>query len=187
MFGNVSEFHRGVRLVSDYVSFDQDVTVQVFESTIRVLGGLVSAHLFLTDTTLHSDASLPGYDNELLDMARDLTDRLSDALQGSPSGLPYPRVNLRYGVQLRAEKMYETCLAGAGSLILEFGLVSRLTGDPIYERLAKRAVKNLWGRRANGTGLLGNTIDVRHGEWIDNTSGAFDHVSRVCRHGCNEA
>lgn len=136
-----------------------------------MVGGLLSAHLLLTDDSLYPDARLPGYDNELLDLARDLTDRLSDAFQGSESGLPYPRVNLRYGVQLQAEKMFETCLAGAGSLILEFGVLSRLSDDPVYERLADKAVKNLWNRRSSGTGLFGNTIDVRHGEWIDNTSG----------------
>jgi len=27
----------------------------------------------------------------------------------------------------------ETCLAGAGTLLLEFGTLSRLTGDPTYE------------------------------------------------------
>lgn len=34
--GNKSEFHRAVRLVTDYVSFDKDITVQVFEATIRL-------------------------------------------------------------------------------------------------------------------------------------------------------
>lgn len=33
--GNRSEFHRAVNLVIEYVSFDKDITVQVFEATIR--------------------------------------------------------------------------------------------------------------------------------------------------------
>ena len=45
MMGNWSEFRRGVDIVSRRVSFDQDSTVQVFEATIRVMGGLLSAHL----------------------------------------------------------------------------------------------------------------------------------------------
>ena len=45
LMGNWSEFRRAVRIVSGVVSFDQDTVVQVFESTIRVMGGLLSAHL----------------------------------------------------------------------------------------------------------------------------------------------
>jgi hypothetical protein len=40
-------------------------------------------------------------------------------------------VNLRYGVP--KTETVETCTAGAGSLILEFGVLSRLTNDPFYE------------------------------------------------------
>lgn len=38
---------------------------------------------------------------------------------------------------------------------MEFGVLSRLTGDPIYESYARRAVKRLWEYRSNITGLLG--------------------------------
>lgn len=37
VLGNVSEFHRAVKLVIDNVSFDKDSTVQVFEANIRFL------------------------------------------------------------------------------------------------------------------------------------------------------
>lgn len=64
-----------------------------------------------------------------------------------------------------------TCTAGAGSLLLEFGMLSRLLGDPVYEAVARRAAKALWVARAKGTGLLGNVIDVETGEWIGTMSG----------------
>lgn len=51
--------------------------------------------------------------------------------------------------------MNETCLAGAGTLLLEFGALSRLLGDPVYELSAKRAVRALWKFRSNVTGLFG--------------------------------
>lgn len=35
VFGNKSEFHRAVKLVIENVSFERNVTVQVFEATIR--------------------------------------------------------------------------------------------------------------------------------------------------------
>ena len=40
-----------------------------------------------------------------------------------------------------------TCTAGGGSLLLEFSLLSRLLGDPIYEIYARRAVAGLYSRR----------------------------------------
>jgi len=38
---------------------------------------------------------------------------------------------------------------------LELGTLSRLLGDPIYESMARRANRALWGKRAKSTGLLG--------------------------------
>jgi len=49
----------------------------------------------------------------------------------------------------------ETCTAGAGTLLLEFGLLSRLLGDPVYEGFARRAINQLWSLRSNVTGLFG--------------------------------
>lgn len=49
----------------------------------------------------------------------------------------------------------DTSTAGAGSLSLEFSILSRLVGDPVYERVARRAVHSLWEKRNNVTGLLG--------------------------------
>ena len=49
----------------------------------------------------------------------------------------------------------ETCTAGAGTLTVEFGLLSRLLGDPVYENLARQAVRSLWDKRHVKTGLLG--------------------------------
>lgn len=62
-------------------------------------------------------------------------------------------MNLRYGIPANAAN--ETCLAGAGTLLLEFGLLSRLLGDPVFEGSARRAAVALWKRRDKDTGLLG--------------------------------
>ena len=50
IMGNASEFRRAVQLVVDHVNFDKPNTVQVFEANIRVLGGLLSAHLLMEDS-----------------------------------------------------------------------------------------------------------------------------------------
>ncbi|GAU94951.1 hypothetical protein RvY_06647 [Ramazzottius varieornatus] len=171
IFGNITEFYRAVGLVIDTVSFDQDVTVQVFETTIRMMGGLLSAHLLLNDTRVFPHIHLPTYQNELLTLAADLGERLTWAFEGSPTGIPCPRVNLQQGVPTNKESCRTNCLAGAGSLSVEWGLLSQLTGEERYGRLAKEAVKNLWKRRSATTGLLGNTIDVQTGAWADSLSG----------------
>lgn len=49
----------------------------------------------------------------------------------------------------------ETCPAGAGSFLLEMGVLSRLLNDPVYEGYARRANRALWNSRAKTTGLLG--------------------------------
>jgi ER degradation enhancer, mannosidase alpha-like 1 len=52
--------------------------------------------------------------------------------------------------------------AGAGSLILEFGTLSRLTGDDRFEEAARKAFFALWDRKSD-IGLVGNTIDINTG------------------------
>ena len=62
--------------------------------TCRVLGGLLSAHLLLTDSDQpFGDLSIPDYDNELLSLAHNLGSRLLPAFEGTQTGIPYPRVS----------------------------------------------------------------------------------------------
>jgi len=82
-------FERAVRNVIDHVQFNVNTKPQVFETNIRVLGGLLSAHIF---------ASKPGqqfflswYRGELLSLAHDLGKRLLPAFH-TPTGIPYARV-----------------------------------------------------------------------------------------------
>ncbi|CAF3168699.1 unnamed protein product [Rotaria socialis] len=170
VMGNVSEFQHAVQLVIDHVRFDRNSTIQVFEATIRVLGALLSAHLLIIDPLQpFGDLKIPDYDNELLDLAHDLASRLLPAFERTPHGLPYPRVNLMTGMVDGSRN--DTSTAGAGSLSLEFSILSRLVGDPVYERVARRAVNSLWAKRNNVTGLLGSVIDVNSGEWLGQLSG----------------
>lgn len=170
VLGNVSEFHRAVRLVIDTVSFDKDSTVQVFEANIRILGSLISAHILLTDPRHpFGEVGFEDYDNELLHLAHDLAVRLLPAFENTNTGIPYPRVNLKSGVP--PDSINETCTAGAGSLLVEFGILSRLIGDSTFEWVARRAVRALWKLRSNETGLLGNVVNIQTGQWIGKQSG----------------
>ncbi|XP_036724006.1 ER degradation-enhancing alpha-mannosidase-like protein 1 isoform X2 [Balaenoptera musculus] len=78
-------------------------------------------------------------------------------------------VNLKTGVP--PDSNNETCTAGAGSLLVEFGILSRLLGDSTFEWVARRAVKALWNLRSNDTGLLGNVVNIQTGHWVGKQSG----------------
>ena len=49
VLGDTSGFSKAVANVIDWVSFDVNTRPQVFETTIRVLGGLLSGHIFASD------------------------------------------------------------------------------------------------------------------------------------------
>ncbi|KAF1800311.1 glycoside hydrolase [Mucor lusitanicus] len=107
----------------------------------------------------------------------DLADRLMPAFLNSKTGIPFPRVNLKRRLVPPSETT-ETCTAGAGSLILEFGVLSRLTGDPAYEQAAKKALKAVWHRRSH-LNLLGNVIDIQTGHWIHTASSTGAGIDSV--------
>ncbi|KAF9309267.1 alpha mannosidase-like protein [Podila horticola] len=124
------EFAKAIRMTKRHIqNFNINSRVQVFEVNIRVLGALLSAHQYASDPRFLS--LVQGYKGELLALAVDLGNRLMKAFENSPTGIPWPRVNLKKGL-LKWESS-ETCVAGAGSLLLEFGTLSRLSGDPSYE------------------------------------------------------
>ena len=103
---------------------------------------------------------------------------------------------MKHGVPLGTS--HTTCSAGVGTLLLEFGTLSRLLGDPTYEITAKNALNAIWKYRSKNTGLLGsvmsrllkkvtcrifefcrlkncsflgNTINIVSGEWVGSMSG----------------
>ncbi|ODQ66482.1 glycoside hydrolase, partial [Nadsonia fulvescens var. elongata DSM 6958] len=162
------EFAYYIQLIEDTVSFNVSSTIQVFEVTIRVIGGLLSGHIYASSPR-HGHA-IEGYNGHLLKLAYDLAKRLLPAFD-TPSGIPHPRVNLMHGViPIDGHYITETCSSGAGSLLLEFGLLSKLTGDLIFEKVAKRAFMALWQRRSP-LGLIGMSIDSQSGEWQSSMTG----------------
>jgi mannosidase alpha-like ER degradation enhancer 2 len=140
--------------IAMHLSFDQDIYVKNFEITIRLLGGLLSNY------------QLSG-DKRLLTLAQDLGNRLLPAFN-SPTGMPYVFVNLKSG-KTRGEVSNP---AEIGTLLLEFGTLSKLTGNPVYYDKAKRALVAVYDRRSK-IGLVGTTINVETGKWVDTTS----HIS----------
>lgn len=133
------------------LSFDKDISVKNFEITIRILGGLLSAYQMTGD-------------RRLLALAEDLGNRLLPVFD-SPTGMPFMYVNLKTGKTSGTKSNP----AEIGTLILEFGTLARLTKRDVFYDKPKRALVELFKRRAK-TGLVGEEIDVTTGEWKSATS-----------------
>ncbi|KAG6857355.1 alpha mannosidase-like protein [Tephrocybe sp. NHM501043] len=86
-------FEKAVKDIIAWVSFDVNTKPQVFETTIRVMGGLLSGHIFANQTG--QPFHLPWYRGELLELAYDLGKRLLPAFN-TPTGLPYARVHFQF-------------------------------------------------------------------------------------------
>lgn len=132
--------------------------------------GLLSAHI-LAEYVQKEAQFMMWYRGELLEMAKDLGYRLLPAFNTS-TGIPHARVNLRHGMkteELRHSR--ETCTACAGTILLEFAALSRLSGERIFEERAHAAMDGLWKIRHRGSDLMGTTLNVHSGDWIRRDSG----------------
>lgn len=148
LMGLDKEAAEAKKLILENLSFDKDVDVQHFEITIRMLGGLISAYMW-------------DGDERFLELATDLADRMLPVFD-SPTGMPYVFVNLKTG----AVRGDINCPAEIGTTLIEYGALSKLTGNPIYYEKAKKAMMGL----VNATteiGLVGTTISIETGEWIN--------------------
>ncbi|PNH38726.1 hypothetical protein VD0004_g8110 [Verticillium dahliae] len=122
--------------LSQSLTWDQNQDVNTFETTIRMLGGLLSAHYISTEfpqlaPLADDDEGAPGEDL-YLEKAKDLADRLIGAFD-SESGVPYASVILSKG-----EGVISHADDGASStaevttLQLEFKYLAKLTGEKYY-------------------------------------------------------
>ncbi|WVZ87033.1 hypothetical protein U9M48_033734 [Paspalum notatum var. saurae] len=130
IMGLKDEFQKARDWVAESLDFDKDYDASVFETTIRVVGGLLSAH------------DLSG-DKVFLDKAKDIADRLLPAWD-TTSGIPYNRINLAHG---RAHNPGwtngDSILADSGTEQLEFIALSQRTGDPKYQQKAENVITQL--------------------------------------------
>jgi hypothetical protein len=153
LMGLDRELAQGAGWVRDHLDF-RSVTqpVQIFETNIRMVGGLLSGHLATGERAL-------------LEAARDIADVLLPAFEQSPTGAPY-----RFVVPATGELSgTQNVLAEIGTIVAEFGTLSRLVGDGRYYRAAKDALRAVYDRRS-AVDLVGTTMDVETGEWLDDTA-----------------
>ena len=146
--------------ISRNLNYDQDQDVNTFETTIRMLGGLLSAHYLSTilpDITHRRDRIY-------LSKAVELADRLLPAYE-SKSGIPFASVHLgrRVGILSHADGGASS-MAEAGTLQLEMKYLTYLTGNETYWRKAENVMKVLDDNGASH-GLLPIFVDPQTGRF----------------------
>jgi mannosyl-oligosaccharide alpha-1,2-mannosidase len=127
------------------LTWDQDQDVNTFETTIRMMGGLLSAHYLSTEypqlaPIADDDPGKPGEDL-YLEKAKDLADRLMVAFD-SPSGVPYASVNLgkRKGIISHTDNGASST-AETTTLQLEFKYLAKLTGEKDFWDKAEKVMQ----------------------------------------------
>ena len=154
LLGLKEEAKEAKDLILTQLNFNLDQEVQVFEITIRLLAGLLTA--YETDR-----------DPKFLQLARQLGDKLMPAFT-SKTGMPYRYVNLMTGVTRDGNNNP----AEIGTLMMEFGTLSKLTGDNKYYSAAKKGIMEVYSRKSS-IGLVGEIIDINTGKWLRTES----HIS----------
>ena len=172
VIGDIDRFEKAVHKVITEVKFDSNLVVSVFETNIRILGGLIGGHV-MSKLMKHENVGMQWYKDELLYMAIDIANRLLPAFN-TTTGVPHSRVNLKYGFHHPKAAVRDdgtTCTACAGTFLVEFGALSRLMGDSVYENKAREAVDYIWSKRSMTSDLVGTIMNIKTGEWIKKTSG----------------
>eukprot|EP01130_Rhizamoeba_saxonica_P005708 TRINITY_DN2267_c0_g1_i1.p1 TRINITY_DN2267_c0_g1~~TRINITY_DN2267_c0_g1_i1.p1 ORF type:complete len:601 (+),score=157.02 TRINITY_DN2267_c0_g1_i1:39-1841(+) len=122
IMGLDEEYKRARDYVVD-MDFSKNSFISVFETNIRVVGGLLTAYEFTGD-------------QKLLDKCQEVTDKLLPAFN-TPTGIPKAAVNLNTGKSKPPGWTGgASILSEVGTLQLEFSTLSHHTNDPKYAEKA---------------------------------------------------
>uniref|UniRef100_A0A0D6QXY9 alpha-1,2-Mannosidase n=1 Tax=Araucaria cunninghamii TaxID=56994 RepID=A0A0D6QXY9_ARACU len=112
------------------LDFNKGVDTSVFETTIRVLGGLLSAY------------DLSG-ENIFLEKAKQIADRLLPAFN-TPTGIPHSFINLAHGHSNNPGWTGgSSVLADIGTTQVEFIALSQRTGNVIYQEKVENVINQI--------------------------------------------
>lgn len=142
--GLKQEYEDGIAWVEndlDFNKFRDDLPL--FESVIRVLGGLLGAYALDPRP-------------KVLERAKQVGDMLFSAIQASPSHFPHPTARWRH----HGGSGPQIVLAEVGTLQMEYVYLSAATGDMKYADGVLRAFKYFYG---TGRGLFGQNCNVQSG------------------------
>ncbi|KAG9050324.1 mannosyl-oligosaccharide alpha-1,2-mannosidase [Tulasnella sp. UAMH 9824] len=161
IMGLDEEYERARNWIATELSFEREGKHSTFETTIRILGGLLSAY-HLSSFRSHTGEPDPIF----LEKAVDLGDRLLSAFE-TPSGLPLPMVNLatREGIP-DPDNPGLVSTAEVSTLQLELRYLSELTGDEVYWKTGEKARVMHLIRNSLKTPLAPVFLSYRHGHFV---------------------
>ncbi|XP_051907062.1 endoplasmic reticulum mannosyl-oligosaccharide 1,2-alpha-mannosidase isoform X2 [Hippocampus zosterae] len=145
------EFAEAKQWIEKELSFNQNVDVNLFETTIRILGGLLS--------TYHQTG-----DQLFLNKAKDLGSRLMPAFK-TPSKIPFSDVNIGKGTAHPPRWTSDSSMAEVTSIQLEFRELSRLTQDPQYKEAVDEVMKQVHKLPGKHDGLIPMFINTNSGQF----------------------
>uniref|UniRef100_A0A4W6EXX6 alpha-1,2-Mannosidase n=1 Tax=Lates calcarifer TaxID=8187 RepID=A0A4W6EXX6_LATCA len=151
IMGLKEEFEEAKNWVEKELSFNKNVDVNLFETTIRILGGLLSSY------------HLTG-DQLFLEKAKDLGSRLMPAFK-TPSKIPFSDVNIGKGTAHPPRWTSDSTLAEVTSIQLEFRELSRLTQDPQYQDVVNEIMKLVHKLPGKQDGLVPMFINTNSGQF----------------------
>ncbi|CAJ0928067.1 unnamed protein product, partial [Mesorhabditis belari] len=130
IMGLEDEVREGTEWIEKSLSFDKDRYVNLFEITIRVMGGLLTS-FHLTGNKM------------FVIRAEDLADRLLGAFTGSKSPVPFSDVNLKTRAARGPSWSSESSLSEVSTLQMEFRDLSRITGNATFEKTAFKVSEHI--------------------------------------------
>ena len=151
LMGLHDEFGRAREWVVENMDFGAqgEQSISFFETTIRLLGGLLSAH------------DLSG-DKALLELAEDLGDRLLAVFDGERTGIATNRAELPM-TRVGKEATEDVLIAEGFSNLIEFGALGIRTGREEFQLKAEAGARFLHAKNAD-TFLLGKAVSRRTGQ-----------------------
>ncbi|XP_067825699.1 mannosidase, alpha, class 1B, member 1b isoform X2 [Heptranchias perlo] len=154
ILGQKEEFEEAKKWVINELNLGKNVDVNLFETTIRILGGLLSTYNLTSDKVF-------------LDKASELGNRLLPAFS-TPSKIPYSDVNIGRGTAHPPRWTSDSTVAEVTSIQLEFRELSRLTKEDKYQTAVDEVMKRIH--------KLGGKKDGLVPMFINTNSGQFSHL-----------
>ncbi|CAH0384494.1 unnamed protein product [Bemisia tabaci] len=149
------EFQEARDWVDKHLDLNNLNDVNLFEVTIRVLGGLLTAYHFSDDPIF-------------LDKSMELGDHLLPCFSKSPSGIPYSDVNLASRIPHSPRWSPDSSTSEVTTVQLEFRDLSRSTKLPIFEKYAANTSKIVHGLKKMD-GLVPIFINPVTGKFLANS------------------
>ncbi|KAJ3193717.1 hypothetical protein HK101_004303 [Irineochytrium annulatum] len=160
LMGMRAEYEDAKELVMSKLDISNvEKPINLFETTIRIVGGLIGAYEM-------------DHDEEWIRKAKGVLDPLMVAFNATPTRIPLNYVAVGKGVAVDFDGGKNIILLSeAGTLQLEMQYLSDVTGDPRYSEYSLFVLEQLENMGWPTKGLFGKRFDPNRLRVLDNTSG----------------